>query len=46
MKGKVKDVAGKVVGIREPGRNGNRQNARCTIEAAYADSRNEYTKAG
>jgi len=46
MKGKVKDVAVKAVGIREPGHEGNMQNAHRTIEAAYADLKNEYKKAG
>jgi len=46
MPEKVKEVAGKVVRIREPGHEGNRQSAPGTIEAAFADLKNEYRKAG
>jgi len=47
MKGKVKEVAVKAVGIGEPGHEGNVQNAHGgNIEAAYADLKNAYKKAG
>jgi uncharacterized protein YjbJ (UPF0337 family) len=46
MKDKVKVVAGKFVGFREPGHPRRMQNAHGNIEAAYADLKNKYKKAG
>ncbi|NTV70263.1 MAG: CsbD family protein [Azonexaceae bacterium] len=46
MKGNAKEVAGKVIEIREPGYPGNIQNAHGNIAAAYAALQNEYKKAG
>lgn len=45
MKGNAKEVAGKVVEIREPGHLENIQNAYSSIAAAYAALQNEYKKA-
>jgi uncharacterized protein YjbJ (UPF0337 family) len=45
MKVNAKEVAGKVVGMREPGHAANMQTAHGSIEAAYAASKNEYKKA-
>jgi uncharacterized protein YjbJ (UPF0337 family) len=45
MEGKVKEVAGKAVGSREPGHDSHRLDAHGKIEAAYADVRNVYKKA-
>lgn len=45
-KGKVKEVAVEVVGIRGPGHESNMQHAHGKIEAAYADLKNEYKKPG
>lgn len=46
MNGKLKEVAGKVVGIRAPGHEETVRNARGTIETAYANVQNEYKKLG
>lgn len=46
MQGKVNEVAGKVVSVREPGHEGNRQTANGTMEAAFADLKNQYREAG
>jgi uncharacterized protein YjbJ (UPF0337 family) len=46
MKGKVKEAAGKFISIREPGYEVKMLNALGKIEAAYADLKNDYKKAG
>lgn len=46
MQGKVNEVAGKFVSVREPGNEGNRQTAYGMMEAAFADLKNQYRKAG